>query len=189
MWFLFIINNVCGGIFCFVISVLCFRFRSFSFVFWIWCFLARSKERWVGSRAGEASPLPGRGRFCGFASAKVRAFFVQVIIKTSFILITSYKFVRNIMILFKIERFDKIILRKIRRKSTHFLLFSKKSAPTFLPRITRIIRMITIYEWLQDAARITRMALGWKISRIWSAGNCKKCPLKKRSFQRTLCVC
>ena len=29
----------------------------------------------------------------------------------------------------------------------------------------------------------------WKISRIRSAGNCKKCPLKKRSFQRTLCVC
>ena len=47
------------------------------------------------------------------SGAKVRAFFVQVIIKTSFILITSYKFVQNIMILFKIERFDKIFLRKI----------------------------------------------------------------------------
>ena len=65
------------------------------------------------------------------SGAKVRAFFVQVIIKTSIILITSYKYVRNLMILFKIEHFDKIILRKIRRKSTHFLLFSKKSAPTF----------------------------------------------------------
>ena len=32
-------------------------------------------------------------------------------------------------------------------------------------------------------------ATAWKISRIRSAGNCKKCPLKKRSFQRTLCVC
>jgi len=29
----------------------------------------------------------------------------------------------------------------------------------------------------------------WKISRIRSAGNCKKCPLKKRRFQRALCVC
>ena len=35
------------------------------------------------------------------------------------------------MILFKIERFDKIFLRKLWRKSTLFLLFSKKSAPTF----------------------------------------------------------
>lgn len=35
----------------------------------------------------------------------------------------------------------------------------------------------------------TGFGIGWKISRIRSAGNCKKCPLKKRSFQRTLCVC
>ena len=29
----------------------------------------------------------------------------------------------------------------------------------------------------------------WKIARIRSAGNRKKCPLKKRWFQRTLYVC
>ena len=35
-------------------------------------------------------------------------------------MITSYKYVRNLMILFKIERFDKIILRKIMAKINTF---------------------------------------------------------------------
>ena len=116
---LFIINNVCGGI---------FRFRL---IFESGAFSHEAKSGGSDEEGAKASDLPGRGRFCGFASAKVRAFFVQVIIKTSCKLITSYKNVRNLMILFKIERFDKIILRKNRRISTHFLLFSKKSAPTF----------------------------------------------------------
>ena len=72
----------------------------------------------------KASDLPGRGRFCGFASAKVRRFFVQVVIKTSCKLITSYKYVRNLMILFKIERFDKMFFEGKRRIFFFFLFFA-----------------------------------------------------------------
>lgn len=51
------------------------------------------------------------------SGAKVRAFIVQVIMKTACKLITSYKNVRNLMILFKIERFDKIFLSQFVRNA------------------------------------------------------------------------
>ena len=108
---LFIINNVCGGIF------------RFHLIFESGAFSHEAKSGGSEEEGAKASDLPGRGRFCGFASAKVRRFFVQVIIKTSCKLITSYKYVRNLMILFKIERFDKMFFEGKRRIFFPFSVF------------------------------------------------------------------
>ena len=59
---------------------------------------------------------------------------------------------------------------------------SSQEAQAINARLDRIERLTLIGA--KDV-----LDIDWKISRIRSAGNCKKCPLKKRSFQRTLCVC